>query len=196
MDQPQRHRQSICNSGSSLGSTGIRADNNSLLIMWYGCFNIPLQDGPSVKIIHGDVQKPLILGVMQVHRDDMVCSCACDQVCNKSPRLRNPLLVSRPRLKQGIFRSARGSMSFVLVGRPVGHRGHRYIALTCRNVGAGRIHGITTFWRLSICCEASILRTVRVGTGVIDLCSRKTSIDTIDTIRQSSCRRMVWVRGM
>lgn len=99
MDQRKRHPQPISNCRGSLRATSIWTDYDRLLEIWDLVLNVFFQKRPPVQVIDGDIEEPLILGIMQVHRDDMVGAGAGEKVCNECTRLCDPLLVSRSRLE-------------------------------------------------------------------------------------------------
>ena len=162
VNQREGHAQPVCNCSCSFGATGIRTDNDSLLVVRDVVLDILFQQRAPIEVVDGNVEEALVLRIVQVHGDDMVCTGASQEICNKGAGLRNPLLVTGSGLKT-IFRGLAGrgacflvvwgsgggrrrSAVLVLMGA-VGERGDGRVSIAGRDVavGLGRVHRVAAF---------------------------------------------------
>lgn len=80
VDQRKRHAKGISNGSCPLSSTSIRTDNDSLPIVGNVVLDVLAQKMAAVKVVNGNVEEALVLGVVQVHGDDMVSTSTGQQV--------------------------------------------------------------------------------------------------------------------
>jgi len=95
VNQGKSHVQLISDGSSTLGTAGVGANNNSILVVGDILLNVPLDERLGVQVVNGDIEEALVLRIMKIHRDHMVRSSASQQVCNECASLGNPLLVAR-----------------------------------------------------------------------------------------------------
>lgn len=72
VDKSEFHAHGVRNSGCSLCPSGIRTDNNGILPVRDLLLNVPLLKWASVQVVDRDIEKSLVLRVVQVHGDDMI----------------------------------------------------------------------------------------------------------------------------
>lgn len=89
------HVEAIRNSGSSLCTTRVGRNDDSLLVIGYMGLDIVLDEEFTVKVVDGNVEKSLVLRVVKVHGDDVIGASASKKISNKSAGLGDPLLIAR-----------------------------------------------------------------------------------------------------
>lgn len=94
VDKSEVHLQAVCNSSSTLGSTGVWRDDDSILEIWDVLLDVALKKWLSVEVVDWNIEEALILWVVEVHGNNVVGSGAGQEVSNKGSSLSNPLLVS------------------------------------------------------------------------------------------------------
>lgn len=94
VDEGKVHAQAIGNDGGALCASGVGGDDDGLFVVGNILLDVVLEERFAVEIIYRDVKEPLILGVVEVHGDDMIGASAGEQVGNKGAGLCNPLLVA------------------------------------------------------------------------------------------------------
>lgn len=95
VNQCKVHVEAICNGSSSLCTTGVGRDDDGFFVVGYVGLDIVLDKEFTVKIIDGNVEKSLVLRVVEVHGNDVISASASKKISNKSASLGNPLLIPR-----------------------------------------------------------------------------------------------------
>lgn len=94
MNQCKIRLEAVGDQGSSLRTSGIGGHDDGVLVARNLRLDIVLDQGLSVEVVDGNVKEALVLGVVKIHRDDVVCAGASEQVGNQSAGLGNPVLVT------------------------------------------------------------------------------------------------------
>ena len=94
VNQRKIHIEIVRNGCCSLRTTGIRANDDSLLEVGNILLDVPFEKRFSIQIIDRNVKITLILRVVQIHRYDMVGPVHKSEICYKRSSLRNPLLIN------------------------------------------------------------------------------------------------------
>lgn len=95
MNQRKVHVEAICNGSSSLCTTCVGRDDDGFLVVGYMGLDIVLDEEFTIEIIDGNVEKSLVLRVVEVHGNDVISASASKKISNKSASLGNPLLIPR-----------------------------------------------------------------------------------------------------
>src|ERR1700730_354377 len=123
MNQCKIHIQSVGNRCCSLGASSIWTDYNSILEIGNILLYVSLQEWFAVQVINRDIEEALVLGVVQIHSDDMVGTSTGEQISDKGSSLCDPLFISRLCLKESFRRIRKGCSIFVVVGSEWGRLG-------------------------------------------------------------------------
>src|SRR2546423_1673466 len=153
MNERKVNSQGICDGSSSFGSTSIRTNNNTLFVARNLLLDILLQERPSIKIVNRYVEEALVLGIMQVHCNDMVGASTGEKVSNKRTGLCNPFSVAWTRLKGvlSVVRLGRCRIGFFVILDTVGHGGRRLPALASVVFAeSGGILSVAPFWTFTM----------------------------------------------
>lgn len=94
VDQGELHSEGISDGSCALGPAGVRRDDDGVLKVRDIIADVTLQQRAAIQVIDGDIKKALILGIVKVHRDDMIRASTCQEVCHQRTSLRNPLLIA------------------------------------------------------------------------------------------------------
>lgn len=94
MNKCKVHLQAVGDESSTFGTSSIGGDNDSFPEAGDVGLDVVLDEGLAVEVIDRDIKETLVLGIVEVHGDDVVGSGAGDEVSNKSTSLSNPLLVA------------------------------------------------------------------------------------------------------
>ena len=94
VNKSEVHLQAVCNSSSTLGSTGVWRDDDSILEIWDVLLDVALKKRLSVEVVDWNVEEALVLWVVEVHRNNVIGSSAGQEVSDKRSSLSNPLFVS------------------------------------------------------------------------------------------------------
>lgn len=94
VDQGELHSEGISDGGCALGPAGVRRDDDGILIVRDIVADVALQQRAAIQVIDGNIKEALILGIVEVHRDDMIRASTCQEVCHQRASLRNPLLIA------------------------------------------------------------------------------------------------------
>jgi hypothetical protein len=202
VNQRKGHPQRVRNRSSPLSSSSIRTYNDSLLVVGDVVLNILPEHMAAVQIVDGYVKETLVLGVMQVHGDDMVCACAGEEVCNERTGLGDPLLVPGLALELGHFHG--GFLFRDAVGQTIGHA----VGQTVREGRVSRLDRLGRIVRLArVDCVASA-EMVAVGVAglgraavgavalLVHLEASKLVLETVDSIRQTDALSLPRVRRL
>lgn len=93
VDQGKFSPEGICNSGCSLGSAGIGAHDDALFEIWDVLLDVLFEQWAPVEVVDGDIEEALVLGIMQIHGDDMICTGTGQEICDQSSSLCYPFFV-------------------------------------------------------------------------------------------------------
>ena len=94
MNEGERHSKRIGNGCCSFRTARVRADHDCTLVIRDLLTNEVLKERPAIQIIDWDIEKALVLSIMEVHGDDVFRSGAGEEIGNKSPGLSDPLLIA------------------------------------------------------------------------------------------------------
>ncbi len=129
MNKRKVHVQAVCNGGSALGTTGIWGDNDGILEVWNVLLDVALEQWLAVQVVDWDVEEALVLGVVQIHGDDVVGPCTGEKISDERSGLCDPLLVTwlwLEELRTGdggwvlvVVSSEMWSVNTVLLGRAI-----------------------------------------------------------------------------
>lgn len=97
VDESEFHLEGVGEGGGSLGSSGIGRDNDELVLFgeWNVALDVTLEEGTGVEVVDWDVEESLVLGIMQIHCDDVIGTGTAQQISNQGTSLGNPLSVAR-----------------------------------------------------------------------------------------------------
>jgi hypothetical protein len=140
VNERKGHTKNIGNGSCTFGTTSIRTDDDSVLVLRNVELDILAQEVLAIQVVDGDVEETLVLRVVEVHCDDVVGASAGKEVGDKSTSLCDPLLVTSLGLKvrRSLVESSHG---LVTIDASIGHgRCERVIV----EVGADRLHGGAT----------------------------------------------------
>lgn len=152
MDQRKVHVEIVRDGRGSLGTTGIRAHNHSILEIRNVLLDVPFQECFAIQVVDRNIKETLVLGIVQVHGNYVVGSGAGQEVCHQGPSLRNPLLVARFGLEELLGLAGEYGWIMVVVSGEGRGRGRlrRCSLRRCRtsSVGfsRGRIQSVGTTW--------------------------------------------------
>ena len=94
MNERKGHPKRVRNRRGALCSSGIRADNHGLLVVWDAVLDVFAQKVAAVEIVDGNVEEALVLRIVEIHGDNVVCACASEEICNEGTGLRDPLPIA------------------------------------------------------------------------------------------------------
>ena len=95
MNKCKIHIQAIGDQGGTFSASGVGGDNDSFPVTRNVRLDVILDQSLAVKVIDGDIKETLVLGIMQVHRNDVVGTSAGNEVGDQGTSLGNPMLVTR-----------------------------------------------------------------------------------------------------
>ncbi len=103
VDEGELDAQCIGDSCSSFRTACIGTYDDAVSKVWDVVLDVLLKQWASVQIVDGNIEKALVLRIVQIHRDDVISSSAGEKISHKGTCLCDPLLVARSRL-EGILR--------------------------------------------------------------------------------------------
>lgn len=176
VNECELHAQLVSYCGCALGTARIRADNDSLLVVGDVALNVALQKRASVEVVDGDIKVALVLGVVQVHGDDVIRAGAGKQVGHQRTCLRDPLLVSGTRLEGIDLRGIRSRAGRILGDSVRGNRLEGFGGVTPRE---------------------SVPRAPLYGTAIVffDLGLGEALLEVVDAVHQSESFRFARTWG-
>ena len=59
VNEGKLHAHAVCNRGRTLRTTGVGADDDGILVVGDLRLDVPLEQGPAVQVVDGDVEEPL-----------------------------------------------------------------------------------------------------------------------------------------
>lgn len=185
MNESKVNVEAVSNKGGSLGASGIGGDNDSVAVLRDMSLYIVLDQGLAVEVVDRNVEEALVLGVVEIHGNDMVGASAGQKVGDECASQGNPLLVPGLGLEGGgvgrlleiVGSEGRlGSVgSFVLVAGAV--------TTTLAGIGAEAGHGIGSLWR-------EVVAILLCNDAFGELLGK-----AIDAIRKAMALRAPWTRS-
>lgn len=120
VNEREGHTKSIGNGSCTFGTTSIRTDDDSVLVLRNVELNVLAQEVLAVQVVNRDIEETLVLRVVEVHCDDVIGASAGKKISDKSTSLCDPLLVTS--LGFEVRRSlVELSHRFVAIGASIGH---------------------------------------------------------------------------
>lgn len=72
VNKSEVHLQAVCNSSSTLSSTGVWRDDDSILEIWDVLLDVALKKWLSVKVVDWNIKEALVLWIVEVHGDNVI----------------------------------------------------------------------------------------------------------------------------
>lgn len=127
VDQGELHAETVGDGGSSFGAAGVWRDYHAIVdtaMLWQDLVgDVATEQMTTVEVIHGNVEEALVLGIVQVHGDDVICSGASEEICHQRARLGDPLFVASLWLEVGWVSGAALSAGIAVIGNGRGGGG-------------------------------------------------------------------------
>lgn len=94
MNESKVHVETVSNGRGSLGAAGVGGDDDGFSEARDVCLDIFLDERLAIEVVDGDIEEALVLGIVQVHGDDVVGTSAGEKISNERTGLGDPLLVA------------------------------------------------------------------------------------------------------
>lgn len=98
MDERETDAEVVGDGGRAFGTAGVRGHDDAAFLPTVGghdlVFDVFREEVSAVEVVDGNVEKALVLGIVQVHCYDVVCASAGEEVGDEGTGLGDPLFVA------------------------------------------------------------------------------------------------------
>lgn len=127
VNKGELHAETVGYGGGSFGAAGVWRDYHAVvdttMLRQDLVGDVATEQMTTVEVIHGNVEEALVLGIVQVHGDDVICSGASEEICHQRARLGDPLFVASLWLEVGWVSGATLSAGIAVIGNGRGGGG-------------------------------------------------------------------------